>query len=257
VAAQATGRRWTLAACVALVAAALLALAFQGTPQFSGPRVFLPPAPTRTSGSIDRLPTSSPQPQQNSQVMQLDLSWLLAALIVLAAVVALALLWRWLRRRANLPEPAALGLLSAADASSAPTPAPEPEPEPEHVRRGLDRAAEVLAEQREPRDAIERAWVGLEEGAADWGVRRLPAETPAEFASRVVARVAADRDAAGRLLALYVRARFSTAPVTPGDVAEARRAVDALRGSWSVAPPSVDRRAPGGSARGRGTAGPR
>ena len=256
--AQATGRRWTLAACVALVAAALVAVAFQGAPEFSGPRIFLPAAPASTSGSNHRLPTHTLQPPQNPSVTHLDVSWLLVALIVLAAVVALALLWRWLRRRAHPPEPTGLAELSSAGASSVLTtePEPEPEPEPEHVRRGLDRAAEVLAEPREPRDAIERAWVGLEEGAADWGVRRLPAETPAEFASRVVARVAADRDAAGRLLALYVRARFSTAAVTPGDVAEARQAVDALRASWSVAPPRVDHRASGGSARGRGTAGP-
>jgi hypothetical protein len=232
-------------------------VAFLGAPEFSGPRIFLPAAPAPTSGSNDRLSTHTLQPPQNPSVTHLDVSWLLVALIVLAAVVALALLWRWLRRRTHPPEPTGLAELSSAGASSVLTTEPEPEPEPEHVRRGLDRAAEVLAEPREPRDAIERAWVGLEEGAADWGVRRLPAETPAEFASRVVARVAADRDAAARLLALYVRARFSTAPVTPGDVAEARRAVDALRGSWSVAPPSVDRRAPGGSARGRGTAGPR
>jgi hypothetical protein len=234
--AQATGRRWTLAACVALVAAALVAVAFQGAPEFSGPRIFLPAAPAPTSGSNDRLSTHTLQPPQNPSVTHLDVSWLLVALIVLAAVVALALLWRWLRRRANPPEAAALGLLSSADASTAPTPAPEPEPEPEHVRRGLDRAAEVLAEQREPRDAIERAWVGLEEGAADWGVRRLPAETPAEFASRVVARVAADREAAQRFLALYLRARFSSAVVTPEDVANARSAVDALRASWSDGP---------------------
>ena len=91
-------------------------------------------------------------------------------------------------------------------------------------------------EAREPRDAIERAWVGLEEGAADSGVRRLPAETPAEFTARVLARVAADRDAAQRFLALYQRARFSSAPVTADDVAAARSAVEALRVSWSSAP---------------------
>lgn len=255
-AATATGRRWTLAACVALVAVALLAVAFQGTPQFSGPRIFLPAAPTRTGGGNEQLPTATLRPEQNTPVTQLDLSWLLVALIVLAAVVALALVWRWLRRRAHPPELAPLGALSsAADPSTALSTQPEPEAEPEHVRRGLDRAAEVLSEPRHPRDAIERAWVGLEEGAADSGVRRLPAETPAEFASRVVARVAADRGAAARLLALYLRARFGTAAVTPSDVAEARQAVEALRASWSTGARSADHRTSGGPARARGPEG--
>lgn len=254
-AAKAAGRRWTLAACIALIALGLLAVAFQGVPQFSGPRLFLPAAPTRTDGSNDRLPTATLQPQQNSQVARLDLSWLLVALIVLAVVVALALLWRRLRRRAHQPELPPLAVLSSAEMSSAPT-EPEPELEPEQVRRGLDRAAQVLAERREPRDAIERAWVGLEEGAADSGVRRLPAETPAEFAARVVARVAADQDAAARLLALYLRARFSSAAVTSEDVGEAAQAVDALRASWRAGVPNAGHRASSGAGRPRGSEGP-
>ncbi|WP_431221350.1 hypothetical protein [Leifsonia xyli] len=48
-AARTTGRRrWTLAVCAALVGVAVLALAFQGTPEFTGPRMFLPPAPIRS-----------------------------------------------------------------------------------------------------------------------------------------------------------------------------------------------------------------
>jgi hypothetical protein len=101
------------------------------------------------------------------------------------------------------------------------------------VRRGLARALETLSEHREPRDAIERAWLGLEEGAADSGIRRLPAETPAEFSARVVARVDADRDAAHTLLSLYLRARFSQAAITSADVAAARQAIEMLQASWS------------------------
>ncbi|WP_431221349.1 DUF4129 domain-containing protein [Leifsonia xyli] len=177
--------------------------------------------------------TDSPGPQQAYHEVRIDLSWLLVALIVLAVIVALAILWRLRRRSAPQAELPSLADVADAGVSDAP-PAPEREPEPEHVRRGLDRASAELSERREPRDAIERAWVGLEEGAADSGVRRLPAETPAEFAARVVARVAADRDAARRFLALYLRARFSSAPVTAADVDAAREAVEALRASWTV-----------------------
>ncbi|MBW8873217.1 MAG: DUF4129 domain-containing protein, partial [Leifsonia sp.] len=67
---------------------------------------------------------------------------------------------------------------------------------------------------------------------------------------RVVARVAADRDAAGRLLALYQRARFSSAPVTPGDVESARAAVDALRASWNAGGRASSARRAGSEPRG-------
>ncbi|MGN7798728.1 DUF4129 domain-containing protein [Leifsonia sp. 22587] len=225
-------RRWTLAVCAVLVGIAVVAVAFQGVPAFTGPRVFLPPGPVVTDRPEQNL-TGTPEPQRPQQQLRIDLSWLLVALIVLAVIVALAILWRYRRRSRPAPELPSLAGLAETELS-APAPEPTAEPEPEHVRRGLDRASAELAAPREPRDAIERAWLGLEEGAADSGVQRLPAETPAEFASRVVARVAADRDAAQRFLGLYVRARFSTAPVTDSDVAAARDAVAALRASWST-----------------------
>ena len=217
--------------CVVLATVALVAVAFQGAPQFSGPRMLLPPGPVRTQAPAPQQ-SGSPAPRGTPHEVRIDLSWVLVALVVLAVVIGLALLWRLRRRPArplDLPPLETVGVAEASEVHAD----QGPEPEPEQVRRGLDRAAEVLAEPREPRDAIEAAWVGLEEGAADSGVRRLPAETPAEFAARVVARVAADRDAAARLLTLYLRARFSSAPVTAADVAAASLAVEALRASWS------------------------
>ena len=220
--------------CAVLVGVAVIAVALQGAPEFTGPRMFLPPAPIRSAPPQPEL-SGSPRPEQQTQVLRLDLSWLFVALIVLAVVIALALLWRLRRRPAPPRELPPLIAVSDAEAGEA-RPEPEHPAEPEQVRRGLDRASAELRDEREPRDAIERAWVGLEEGAADSGVRRLPAETPAEFTARVLARVAADRDAAQRFLALYQRARFGSAPVTAEDVAAARTAVDALRASWSAAP---------------------
>ena len=221
--------------CAVLVGVAVIAVAFQGAPEFTGPRVLLPQGPALTGRPQPQV-SGSPAPQQDVQQIRIDLSWVLVALTVLAIVIALALLWRLRRRPAPRPELPPLIDVSEAEVSDAPQDTAN-EPEPEHVRRGLDRASAELSETREPRDAIERAWVGLEEGAADSGVRRLPAETPAEFATRVVARVAADRDAAQRFLALYLRARFSSAVVTPDDVKNARGAVEALRASWGAGPP--------------------
>ncbi|WP_374010468.1 DUF4129 domain-containing protein [Leifsonia sp. LS-T14] len=234
-ASRVTGRRrWTFAVCAVLVGVAVLAVAFQGAPDFTGPRVLLPAGPALT-GEPRPQATGTSVPQESIHEFRIDLSWVLVALTVLAIVIALALAWRFRRRPAPPVELPPLIEGTEAEVSDAPRDTAH-EPEPERVLRGLDRASAELAEVREPRDAIERAWVGLEEGAADSGVRRLPAETPAEFTARVVARVAADQDAAQRFLALYLRARFSSAPVAPEDVANARSAVEALRASWSDGP---------------------
>ena len=228
-----TRRRWTLAACAVLVGLAVVAVAYQGAPQFSGPRMFLPPAPLRTDDAGRAAVTGTPEPAPVHEAARIDLSWVVFAVIVLLVVIALAVLWRRLRHRLAPPELAPLPVLdvTATDALVEP---PAPEKVAAVVRRGLDRALDALQEQREPRDAIEAAWVGLEEGAADSGIRRLPAETPGEFSARVVARVDADREAARLLLALYLRARFSEAPISAGDVDAARRAVETLQRSWGA-----------------------
>jgi hypothetical protein len=219
-----------------VLAVAVVAVAFQGAPEFSGPRVLFPEAPLiREAPTSSAVASDQPGRQDALDVVRVDLSWVLWVALALAVIVGLALLWRRLRRALDRPELRPLPPLIDGGGMELDAETPEREPEPAVVRRGLERALETLGEQREPRDAIERAWVGLEEGAADSGVRRLPAETPSEFASRVVARVAADREAADTLLRLYLRVRFSEAPVTAADVATARAAIERLRASWSDA----------------------
>ena len=102
------------------------------------------------------------------------------------------------------------------------------------LHRGLLRASDVLESEREPRDAIVRAWLGLQEAAEDSGLSRRPAETPTEFTTRVFASVHADRAAAAALLEVYLRVRFRATPATPADVAVAREAIDRLRQTWPV-----------------------
>ena len=230
-------QRWVVpAAAGLLLAVAAVAVALQGAPVFSGPRVALPDADLGPRPGPTDVVTGTPEPQDTTQVVHVDLSWVPAALIALAVVLVLGLLWRFVRRRmANRPEPT-LALLGAVTEGDLPPVAEEPRPEP--VRRGLDRALLELDAPRDPRDAIERAWLGLEEGASDSGVRRLPAETPAEFVARVLARVAADATAARSLLEVYQRVRFGARPATVGDVEAARAALEALRVSWLPAPTS-------------------
>ncbi|MFF2051955.1 DUF4129 domain-containing protein [Leifsonia sp. NPDC058194] len=229
---HASWKRWIVpAAGAVLLVVAAVAVATQGAPTYSPPRITLPDADLRPSRVGTEVTTGTPEPQDAPRVVHLDLSWVAVALIVLALVVIAALVWRYLRRRLRrAPEPptADLGPVALGEAP----PASE-EPLPAPVRRGLDRALDALDAGREPRSAIERAWLGLEEGAADSGVRRLPAETPGEFVTRVVARVAPERAAARTLLEIYQRARFGDGPVTAADVQAARDALSALRASWS------------------------
>jgi hypothetical protein len=236
---------------VVLLALAAAGLAFQGPPVFTALRFAPPQADLRPPAGVEQV-SGSPAPREIARQSQLDLSWVTVALVVLAVVVVIALVWRALRRRLRPALPGAPAEV-AGSAEGAVAPEPPRQPRPERVRRGLDRALDLLGEQREPRDAIERAWLGLEEGAADSGVRRLPAETPGEFVARVVARVASDRAAARSLLELYLRVRFGDAPVTAVDVDAARAAIEALRDSWSGASAGAGTGAGTGAGAGTGT----
>ncbi|GIT80353.1 hypothetical protein LLS1_20220 [Leifsonia sp. LS1] len=228
---KAAWQRWVVPGAGALLlAVAAVAVSSQGPPVFSGPRIGLSDADLGPRPGVTDAVTGTPGPRDTGRVVQVDLSWVVVALVALAAVLVLALVWRYLRRRmADRAAPSA-PLLGAVTDGELPPAADEPRPEP--VRRGLDRALAELDAPRDPRDAIERAWLGLEEGASDSGVRRLPAETPAEFVARVVARVAADATAARSLLGVYQRVRFGTRPATDADVADARAALESLRASW-------------------------
>ena len=105
------------------------------------------------------------------------------------------------------------------------------------LHRGLVRAADLLETDREPRDAIVKAWIGLQEAAEDSGISRRASETPTEFTSRVFESVAADRNAASALLKVYLRVRFSRKPATESDVVVARHAIQRLRDTWPVGTP--------------------
>ena len=100
------------------------------------------------------------------------------------------------------------------------------------LRTGIELALQVLDEQREPADAIVRAWLGLQETAEESGIVRRPAETPTEFTSRILSRAFADDRAIRTLLRLYLRTRFGDHPVTTDDVAAVRAALQELVRTW-------------------------
>lgn len=96
------------------------------------------------------------------------------------------------------------------------------------LREGIAQAWARLAEHREPSDAIQAAWVAVEEGASRSGVPREASATPTEFTVAVLGRTAADPAATRTLLGLYHRARFSTHPATDDDVRLAGQCLETL-----------------------------
>ncbi len=75
-------------------------------------------------------------------------------------------------------------------------------------------------------DAVQRAWLALEEAAAECGTARRPDQTPTEFTGAVLAAHAVDAGAVVTLRGLYQRARFGRADTVTDD--DADRAVTAL-----------------------------
>jgi len=224
----------------ALLSSVLLALlvvaaaGIAGTSNFGGPRWVpnwkLPghtqgPAelPARSLGRLSRMPALG---KEGTFPVWIVL-WVIAA--ISAAGVAM-LVWRWWAGR---PSRAATGLNSDVAAATSEIPIElEPEPGTPALRTGIELALQVLDEQREPADAIVRAWLGLQETAAESGIVRRAAETPTEFTSRILGRAFADDRSVRTLLRLYLRTRFGDHPVTADDVAAARAALQELVRTW-------------------------
>lgn len=101
------------------------------------------------------------------------------------------------------------------------------------------RAFDELHRAAEPGDAIIRAWLVLQDAAAESGLRRRPSDTPTDLTMLVLDRTRADPKAARGLLRLYHRARFGTAPMTEADQETALTHLQVLAASWDA----VDRHA--------------
>jgi hypothetical protein len=224
----------------ALVWSALLALVVvvaagtAGTTRFGGPRWVpnwkLPqhtqPPPKLHALPLARLPRMSHLGKAGTFPLWIVL-WVIVAIVVVGIVVVLWRLW------AGRPSRAATGPVEALDTATSEIPIePEPEPDTPALRTGIELALQVLDEQREPADAIVRAWLGLQETAAESGIVRRAAETPTEFTSRILSRAFTDDRAIRTLLRLYLRTRFGDHPVTTDDVATVRAALQELVRTW-------------------------
>jgi hypothetical protein len=147
-------------------------------------------------------------------------------LIVVGVLIAGALVALLLRRRRGRPDQVSVPGPGPA-LRAGPTSLADARP---MVDRALAAAEYELADpgHREPRDAVVACWLRLEEGAAAAGVPRLPAQTPTEFTTALLAGLLpaeAERAALEDLRRLYAQARFGSSPL---DAAAPQRAAVAL-----------------------------
>lgn len=226
----------TIALLAALICVAVaIGAGLQGQFFFGGPRwvpglAKLPPVKITPQPQATVAPTALPHnPSVNPGIV---FSWLPILIVVSLIVIAILLLVLryWLRhRRVTVRRLATVEAMIDELPIELQTDADLPV-----LHRGLLRAADVLEADREPRDAIVRAWLGLQEAAEDSGLTRRPSETPTEFTTRVFESVNADRTAAASLLTVYLRVRFRSSSATEADVAVARESIQRLRDTWPV-----------------------
>ena len=178
--------------------------------------------------------TAAPAPEHVGSTTQGQFPfWIVYAIIAAVAIAGILFLIRRMLRRSRTISPErpapVMPIVPPAE------PAPTDEPAAPVVAQGIERAIQLLDEAREPHDAIVKAWLGLQDAASSSGVRRRPAETPAEYTARIVTRFGADREAAATLLALYQGVRFGSHPVDETTVLRARGCLNRLRESWNEA----------------------
>jgi hypothetical protein len=220
------GGRLLVPLVVAAAAVVVLSTAAGGRPVFTSP--FGSSGPRTAPSQV--VPTLPPQFHGDPPDLGLNAA-IGAVLVVLASVIALVVAVVLIRlivsairnrtRRTRLK--GRHGLITGAEPEAADAPT---------VLRGIAAALGALDEQREPGDAVVRAWLGLQQAAEDAGFARSPAETPTEFTGRVLSRTGADRAALRTLLRLYLRARFADGAISAADATAARDALHALAASW-------------------------
>jgi hypothetical protein len=78
----------------------------------------------------------------------------------------------------------------------------------------LDRAVaagvSALASESDPRQAVIKAYAGMERALAEDGLPRRPSETPLEYLRRALERLSASTAATTRLTSLFEQAKFSS-----------------------------------------------
>ncbi len=150
-------------------------------------------------------------------------------LLVVFALILIYILWRRVQRARE----ARRRLLEANDAADAPDDLPD-DLLPEQLQRSAERGIARLAE-GDPRNAIVRCWVMLEDTVAEAGLPPDPALTSEELTSAVLARYAVTPAVIDELARLYREARFSEHTLDESHRKRAVAALNALRNDLDAA----------------------
>jgi hypothetical protein len=81
------------------------------------------------------------------------------------------------------------------------------------LRAAIEESLDELEREPDPRRAVIRAYLGMEQALATQGLGRRPFEAPREYLARVLGAIRVSRTPGERLTALFQRARFSEHPI--------------------------------------------
>jgi hypothetical protein len=140
-------------------------------------------------------------------------------LLLLALVIGGAIVLAIRRKPPASPVAAPRKLVPEADAA-------------ELVRRFyslIDDTLDDLRAEPDPRRAVIAAYARMEHGLGTLGIERLLSETPFEYLARVLERLSVSDQAARALTDLFLRAKFSAAPVTDAMKEEAVSSLETIR----------------------------
>jgi hypothetical protein len=200
----------------------------------SGRTATVTPVTTASPAPAMRSPTPGPSAAEASarpgEIPDAPLPVAAFLALVVAALVALVgyAAWTWLRQDGGG------GLVRRRRRPPHRPPPPVPDrPAVESFTEAVEVALRRLDE-GEPADAVVACWVQLEQAAAEAGTARRPSETPAQLVTRVLAQHLVTRETLERLVGLYREARYSRHVLGPGARAEARMALERLRGELTA-----------------------
>jgi hypothetical protein len=156
--------------------------------------------------------------------LPLWLAWALSVVVGLLLLLWLRRVLPYLLRRAP-----AMNVVRMGADSLAPS-----EADARIVQSGLAAAIDILAAEgeRDPGNAIVKAWQGLQDAAASGGLNRRPAETASEFTARILYRSRGSAAPISVLLELYHRARFGEHTPSEREIAAAQHSLAVLVDLW-------------------------
>jgi hypothetical protein len=225
----------TLAACAVAGLVLVVAVGFQAPAHSVGLRWRLPRSARR---SLEAIEIDAPSPRELPGFAEPELGWLGRLGWILAALIAFGMLVWVVRRilRIMRPPPAITVAGVGSDSGAA------GEPDAKKLQSGLAAALQVLTSERDPGNAVVRAWQGLQDAAAAAGLDRRPAETTSEFTARILYRSRQSAGAIDVLQSLYQRVRFGDHFPDAGEIAAARDSLAALVELWRTDLPERRRR---------------